>query len=107
MTKEINNFHWYPPNYLNLSDESPISYQVLKEEYLEYRFVGLPATVAAFLEGRPLTLDMNPFQDILAESLGMWCAQFANVMKGMIESTIQFMSVEVQVDLLTQTNSGG
>ena len=45
---------------------------------------------------------MSPFADIAAESLGPWCSQFANFIEGMIESTIQMLSVEVQVDMLNQ-----
>ena len=49
LTKDVKNLQWCPPNYLKIPDQSPISYQELKNEYMECRFLGLPATATAYL----------------------------------------------------------
>ena len=104
LAKDARNLQWCPPNYEILSDQAPISYRLLKEEYLEYRFVGLPAPSSAFDQSNP---SVKPFADVPKESLGPWCVQFAHVIEGMIEATVQLLSVEVQLPLLTQTAKRG
>ena len=68
LAKSVKNFQWRPPNYLYLSDQSPISYEVLKNEYLDYKVVGLPETVTAYASEAATGPRVTPFHDVPVEN---------------------------------------
>ena len=98
LSKMERNFQWCPPNFFTRSDQAPISYQVLEEEYMDYKFVGLPATAtkaeATYDPGE------SPFIDVLAANLSAWMTKFPYFLEGLIESSIQLLSLEIQVNKL-------
>ena len=72
---------------------------------MEYKLVGLPETVTAFAKECGAGPRSVLFYDVPADNLLAWRPQFANIIEGMIESTILLLRVEVQVKLLNQTKS--
>ena len=103
LAKDARNLQWCPANNHTLSDQAPISYERLQEEFLRYKFVALPATSTSHEDSNPRE---EPFKCVPAESLGPRCDHFPHYIDGMIEGTIQLMSVEVQQPLLTQQKAG-
>ena len=88
-----------------LSDQAPISYQKLYDDYRNYKFVGLCATGSMADElYDPI---WNLFSEVSAESFSQMRSQFPCVVEGMTEASIQLLSVEVQAPLLNQTRQLG
>ena len=77
---------------------------MLCREFLNYTFVGLPETATAREEYVRAPQNV-PFQDVGGTSLDPWRSQMPKVVDGILESTIQLLSVEIQVNTLSQTKA--
>ena len=65
LMKAPRNLQWCSSHFDSLSDQVPIAHQKLKDEYLDYKFVGLPAT-SSMVE--PTGSTMETFVDVPGES---------------------------------------